>query len=141
LLPGVSAVVVDGQSGAERILLVRRADSGRWTLPAGIVEPDEQPAETLIREVLEETRVTIQPERLVLLVTDPQMSYPNGDRCQFLSMTFRCSYVDGVAGVGDEESIDVRWFPLSALPTLADRQQRRITAALGPSGPTEFHLG
>ena len=41
LLPGVSAVVVDGESGAERILLVRRADSGRWSLPAGIVEPDE----------------------------------------------------------------------------------------------------
>ncbi|HET6297743.1 MAG TPA: NUDIX domain-containing protein, partial [Kribbella sp.] len=40
-LPGITGVVLDGE---ERILLVRRADDGRWSLPAGILEPGEEPA-------------------------------------------------------------------------------------------------
>lgn len=138
LLPGVSAVVLDGESGAARVLLGRRSDDGRWALPSGIVEPGEQPADSLAREVLEETRVRVRVDRLVLVTTEPEITYPNGDRCQFISMTFRCSYLGGTARVGDEESTDVRWFHLSALPDLAPRHQRRIGCALRPPGPTEF---
>ncbi len=138
LLPGVSAVVVDEEPNRPRMLLVRRTDTGRWSLPAGIVEPGEQPADTVIREVLEETHVRIRVERLVLLSTDPEITYPNGDRCQFISMTFRCGYLDGEAVVGDEESTDVRWFPLAALPDLPRRESRRVECALSPAGPTQF---
>jgi 8-oxo-dGTP diphosphatase len=138
LLPGVSGVVVDERDGTQRILLVKRADDGRWSLPAGIVEPGEQPADTITREILEEACVTVSAERLVLLSMDPEMTYPNGDRCQFISMTFRCGYVGGVAGVGDEESIDVAWFPVGRLPALTPRERRRISCALAPAGPTVF---
>lgn len=138
LLPGVSAVVVDDDGRPPRILLVRRSDTGNWSLPAGIVEPGEQPADTITREVLEETCVRIRAERLVLLSADPEISYPNGDRCQFISMTFRCAYVSGEATVGDEESTEVRWFALSDLPELSERQQRRIRCALDEPGPTRF---
>ena len=58
-LPGVSAVVVRGREPAQELLLVRRSDNGRWSLPAGIVEPGEQPAGCMVREVLEETRVEV----------------------------------------------------------------------------------
>jgi 8-oxo-dGTP diphosphatase len=138
LLPGVSAVVVDGAAGAERVLLVRRSDSGSWSLPAGIVEPGEQPADTVAREVLEETCVRVRPERLALLSVDPEQTYANGDRCQYVSMTFRCGYLDGTAQVGDEESTEVGWFALSDLPVLSERDQRRLQAGLEPSGDTEF---
>jgi ADP-ribose pyrophosphatase YjhB (NUDIX family) len=137
-LPGVSGVVLDGPAGQERLLLVRRADTGRWTLPAGIVEPGEQPADTLVREVLEETRVRIRVERLALLTVDDELTYPNGDRCQFLSMAFRCRYVDGEAQVGDEESTDVAWFDLAALPEISPREQRRLTVAMSPDVATVF---
>jgi ADP-ribose pyrophosphatase YjhB (NUDIX family) len=139
LLPGVSGVVVEGEGDSARLLLVRRSDNGLWSLPAGIVEPGEQPADTIIREVLEETCVRIRPERLVLLSVDPEITYPNGDRCQFVSMTFRCAYLGGIARVGDEESTAVEWFGLKELPKLSERQQRRLTAALAPAGPTEFY--
>ena len=133
LLPGVSAVVIrdDLEPGRVHLLLTRRSDTGRWSLPAGIVEPFEQPAASILRELEEETRITAEVERLALLRTDPDVVYPNGDRCQFVAMCFRCRYVSGEAQVGDEESTEVAWFAADELPDeLSDIQQRRIRCAL-----------
>jgi 8-oxo-dGTP pyrophosphatase MutT (NUDIX family) len=132
LLPGVSAVVLrdDLEPARLHVLLTRRSDTGRWSLPAGIVEPFEQPAAAMLRELLEETRVTAEVERLALLRTDPDVVYPNGDICQFVAMCFRCRYVSGEAQVGDEESTEVAWFPADELPELSNIQRRRISCAL-----------
>jgi len=128
LLPGVSAVVLRND---HHVLLTQRSDTGRWSLPAGIVEPGEQPGTAMLRELVEETRVVAEIERLALLTTDPVQFYPNGDQCQFVSMCFRCRYVSGEAQVGDEESTDVAWFPISGLPgDLSAIQRRRIDCAL-----------
>jgi 8-oxo-dGTP pyrophosphatase MutT (NUDIX family) len=142
LLPGVSGVVLDGSAGAESVLLVRRSDNGLWSLPAGIVEPGEQPADCLLRELWEEARIRARPDRLALLTADPEISYPNGDRCQFISMTFRCSYESGTATVGDEESTDVAWFPVDGLPAdLNPLARRRISVALPAQGACVFDVG
>lgn len=139
LLPGVSGVVLRGDPGREQVLLVQRADTGRWSVPAGIVEPDEQPADCLVRELWEETRVRVHVERLVSLVADAEITYPNGDRCQYISMTFRCRYRAGEAVVGDEESLAVGWFDLAALPAdLTERVRDRIEAALAPDPACAF---
>jgi 8-oxo-dGTP pyrophosphatase MutT (NUDIX family) len=143
LLPGVSAVVLrtDLEPGRVHLLLTRRSDTGRWSLPAGIVEPFEQPATAMLRELLEETRITAEVERLALLRTDPDVIYPNGDRCQFVAMCFRCRYVSGEAQVGDEESTDVEWFPADDLPEeLTDIQRRRIRCALDDRDDCVFDL-
>ena len=143
LLPGVSAVVVrdDLEPGRVHLLLTRRSDTGRWSLPAGIVEPFEQPAAAMLRELAEETRITAEVERLALLRTDPDVVYPNGDRCQFIAMCFRCRYVSGEAQVGDEESTEVAWFAADELPDdLTDIQQRRIRCALEDRNDCVFDL-
>lgn len=54
MLPSASAVVVDD---AGRVLLGRRADTGKWSLPMGAIDPGEQPADAAVREVYEETGV------------------------------------------------------------------------------------
>lgn len=142
LLPGVSAVVVRTNLGGpdqRHILLTKRSDNGRWSLPAGIVEPDEQPAATLVRELVEETRVDIEVTRLALVSMDPDLTYPNGDVCQFLSLTFHCRYLDGEAQVGDDESTEVRWFAIDDLPAgLSERQLRRISCGLAEQGECVF---
>ncbi|MFP5283544.1 MAG: NUDIX hydrolase [Actinomycetes bacterium] len=137
-LPGVSGVVVREVAGHPQVLLERRADSGEWTLPSGIVEPFEQPADGLAREVAEETGVEVRVDRLALLVTDPELQYPNGDRCCYVSMTFRCTYLAGDAAVADEESSEVGWFGLDALPPLSARMRRRLQVGLPAAGETVF---
>jgi 8-oxo-dGTP diphosphatase len=127
LLPGVSAVL---QDDAGRILLTRRADNGRWSLPAGAVDPGEQPADAVLREVLEETGVHAEIERLAGVATHPVV-YPNGDACEYLNVWFRCRALPGTARVADDESLAVEWFAPDALPTLDDWSMLRIRTALG----------
>lgn len=130
-LTGITGVVLDGD---DQVLLVRRADDGRWALPAGILEPGEQPAIGLVREIQEETAVETEIVRLVSIDTLPPSSYPNGDQVQYLDLCFRCRPLRGDARVNDDESLEVAWFPLTALPTdLAPREHTCITNALKPT--------
>jgi 8-oxo-dGTP pyrophosphatase MutT (NUDIX family) len=134
-LPGVSAVVFDGEG---RVLLGKRADTGRWTIIGGIPEPGEQPAAAAVREVEEETAVECVAERVVLVQALPDpVTYPSGDICQFMDITFRCRAVGGEARVNDEESLDVGWFSLDALPSLEEFAVSRIKLAKG-DGPAWF---
>jgi 8-oxo-dGTP pyrophosphatase MutT (NUDIX family) len=128
-LPGVSAVVVDD---AGRVLLGRRSDNGRWAVVSGILEPGEQPAIAAAREVLEETGVTVEVDGLAAAATDDHVVvYANGDRAQYLDLTFACRPVAGVAHVADDESTDVGWFSPDALPEpLVDSSRDRIARAL-----------
>jgi 8-oxo-dGTP pyrophosphatase MutT (NUDIX family) len=138
----VSAVVVRTDlPGGTQLLLVKRSDTGLWSLPSGIVEPSEQPAASMLRELYEETRVIASVERLALLTTDPDVTYPNGDTCQYVAMCFRCRYVGGEAQVGDEESVEVGWFPADELPEdLNEIQRRRIRCALEDRADCVFDL-
>ncbi|MCZ7461753.1 NUDIX hydrolase [Streptomyces sp. WMMC940] len=134
-LPGVSAVVFDDDG---RVLLGKRADTGKWSIIGGIPEPGEQPATAAVREVYEETAVRCVPERIVLVQTFARpVTYPNGDRCQFMDVCLRCRAVGGEARVNDEESLEVGWFPVDALPELEEFALFRIKQAL-TDGPTWF---
>jgi 8-oxo-dGTP pyrophosphatase MutT (NUDIX family) len=112
------AVVIDGEG---RILLGRRADSGAWALPGGIIEPGEEPADAAARECFEETGVVVVPEAVSSLSVSPAKAFANGDQVQCLEIAFRCRPVGGEARVNDDESLEVAWFPLSALPEVSER--------------------
>ncbi|MER7620961.1 NUDIX domain-containing protein [Streptomyces sp. NPDC126503] len=134
-LPGVTAVVLDDRG---RVLLGRRADNGMWALVGGIVEPGEQPADCAVREVYEETAVHCVPERIVLVETlRKPVVYENGDICQYMDVTFRCRAVGGEARVNDEESTEVGWFDVDALPEMKRFSHHRIEKALADE-PTWF---
>ncbi|MGW4750088.1 NUDIX hydrolase [Streptomyces sp. NPDC004290] len=134
-LPGVSAVVFDDRG---RVLLGKRADNGSWALVGGIVDPGEQPADAVVREVYEETAVRCVPERILLVETlRKPVVYANGDICQYLDVAFRCRAVGGEARVNDDESTEVGWFEVDALPEMKHFSYLRIEKALADE-PTWF---
>jgi 8-oxo-dGTP pyrophosphatase MutT (NUDIX family) len=133
-LPGVSAVVFDDEG---RVLLGQRADNRQWAVLAGIPDPGEQPAACAVREVYEETAVRCEVERIVSVYATKPVVFDNDDVCQFMDITFRCRAVGGMARVNDDESLQVGWFEVDALPVLNEHSQFRIKQALS-DGPTWF---
>jgi len=134
-IPGACAVVFDD---AGRVLLGQRADNGRWGLITGILEPGEEPAQGLLREVLEETGVVAAAERLVSVDVAGPTTYPNGDICHFLTLVFRCRYISGEARVNDDESLAVGWFRPEEFPELMPGHLESIDDARDPGGATRF---
>jgi 8-oxo-dGTP diphosphatase len=130
LLPGACAVVRDDRG---RILMLRRGDSGRWGLPAGMIEPGEQPADAVLREIYEETGIVAEIERLAGVAMHKAV-YPNGDHCEYLSIWFRCRAVGGHPRPDGDESLEVAWFTPDALPDLDDLARLRIEATAAPYG-------
>lgn len=135
--PGVSAVIVDADG---RILLQQRTDNGRWGLPGGAVEYGESILEALHREVLEETGLTIDVERLVGVYSHPDhhqiITYPDGNIVHFVSTCFACRPAGGTLTLGEETS-GLAWFaPPTWPPDLMPMHRLRIDDALaGAAAP------
>ncbi|NYE35209.1 ADP-ribose pyrophosphatase YjhB (NUDIX family) [Nocardioides cavernae] len=133
-LPGVTAVVRRG----DQVLLVKRADNGAWTPVTGIPEPGEEPAVAAAREALEEAGVVVRVDRLAATGVHGEIVHANGDRATYLDLTFACTWLEGEAHVADDESSDVRWWPLSGLPPMSELMLGRIEAALADEREARF---
>ena len=68
VLPAAFAAVRNAPGG---VLLVRRIDDGNWELPGGRIEVGESAGETLVREVAEESGITIGLTGLAGVYSDP----------------------------------------------------------------------
>lgn len=106
LLPGVTAVIRDG----DRFLLGRAA-SGEWSLIGGGVEPGEQPAEAITREIFEETGAEARIRRIVGAYGGEPLTfdYPNGDRAGYVTTAYEC-HLAGPAEPDGEEIAELGWF-------------------------------
>jgi ADP-ribose pyrophosphatase YjhB (NUDIX family) len=106
---GVAALVTCG----ERVLLVRRGvipGLGRWALPAGYMDADESPEEAVIREVAEETGITVR-----LLGLAGVMPLAGWDQRRGILLLFRAEPMAGVLAAGDDASA-ARWFTRDDIP-------------------------
>lgn len=104
----VAAVVVDTDL---RVLTIRRRDTGEWQPPGGVLEPEEEIAAGLVREVREETGAEIVPVALTGL-------YKHVDR-GILALVFRC-HVAGGELRPTAEAADVCWMTLPEVDTKMD---------------------
>jgi 8-oxo-dGTP pyrophosphatase MutT (NUDIX family) len=129
LLPAVSVVIFNA---AQEVLLVQRRDNQRWELPSGLIEPGEEPAESVIREVLEETGLHVQPQRIigVWAGADHGGAFPNGDQMLSVVFVFQARILSGEPRVNDDESLQVRFFAPHALPPIHEKQRERILHTL-----------
>lgn len=88
-LVGADAAVIDAEG---RLLLIRRADDGKWAMPGGALEVGETPAEGAVREALEETGVACLATDLVG-VFDSRLCGSN-DRHHLYHFVFLCRPLD-----------------------------------------------
>jgi ADP-ribose pyrophosphatase YjhB (NUDIX family) len=124
LVPAASAIVID-QDG--RILLHRRNDNELWSIPGGAMEVGERIADTAIREVEEETRLEVKPERVVGIYSNPQhvVEYADGEVRQQFSVCFACRVVGGDLAVSDE-SLEVGFFTPEQIEGMPMHQSIRL---------------
>ena len=112
VIAAVSAVVTDATG---RYLLVRRShepEAGRWALPGGRVEPGEPLVDAVVREVLEETGLTVRPGREVGVV---RRAAPGGGTYEI--HCFIAEHLGGEAVAGSDAS-SLRWVAPRDLPAL-----------------------
>jgi 8-oxo-dGTP diphosphatase len=93
----VAAAVVDDDG---RVLATRRADNDQWEPPGGVLELEETVEDGVRREVLEETGLVVEVERLTGV-------YKNMTR-GIVALVFRCRVAGGALGLSDEVR-ECRW--------------------------------
>jgi 8-oxo-dGTP diphosphatase len=119
----VAAAAVVEREG--QVLLVRRTmtpGQGKWTIPGGFVEFDEDPREAVVREVWEETGYPVEVVRLLDVIFGRE--HERG-------ASLLIAYVTRLLGdvptrEADEKEVDaVGFFPLDCLPPIAFRATER----------------
>ena len=92
-----------------------------WGLPGGDIKFGEDPAEAVRRELREETGLSVQATRLLLM--------ENSKEIRKVTLTYLCSGVSGMFIPSDEVSA-IRYFDMDALPELSREQQTTIEKCL-----------
>ncbi len=114
-----AGAVLDGRG---RVLLIRRRIPpfrGQWALPAGYQEIDEDPRDTALREVREETGIEAEVVRLfdvVWVADDPRKPAD--------VIVYLCRPLGGELRAASDAD-DARWFPLDDLPGEVGFDNRR----------------
>lgn len=124
LVPAASAVVVDD---AGRILLHKRTDNEYWSIPGGAMTPGESIAETVVREVREETGIEAQVEKILGVYSNPRhvSVYDDGEVRQQFSVCFLCRAAGGEPRTSDESS-EVRFVDLAETEALSIHPSIRL---------------
>jgi ADP-ribose pyrophosphatase YjhB (NUDIX family) len=109
----VGAIVVDERG---RLLLIKRGHepgAGRWSVPGGRIEPGETDDEALVRELREETGLTVEPGRLV-----GSVRRPSGEGSVLDIRDYAATVIGGTLIAGDDAA-DARWVNAADLADLA----------------------
>lgn len=117
LMVGVR-VVIEDENG--RVLILKRADTGTWGLPAGSMELGESILDTIRREALEETNIEIADVTIFGLSSRPEVerfTYPNGHQVQSVVILALAHLPKGaIVRCNDGEAVELRFMSPDAVP-------------------------
>ena len=132
------AAFVDGQ-----VLLVREISDGKWTLPGGWADVNQSAAESVIREIAEESGFEARALKLAAVHDYQKSGHPPRNIDSIYKMFFICEITGGCARPSDETS-EVAFFARDALPplslgrTTARQIDRMFHHAAHPDLATDF---
>jgi 8-oxo-dGTP diphosphatase len=98
-----------------KVLLGKReagAEKGSWCVPGGAIDLYEGPTAGAIREVMEETKMTIDTPRLIAVMNDADKE--NGSH--WITLHFVANWVSGSAKDNPGEIGNWTWFTYEKLP-------------------------
>ena len=124
--PAAAVALIDN----DKLLMLKRKDNKKWTLPGGTLDFGESLTECAVREVMEETGLDISIKDVVGTYTDGdiRIEYSDGE----VRQEFTIVYLGEIAGgsvVLDDESSEYKWIKLEKVQNLemAESQKRRIS--------------
>ena len=126
-----------------RLLLERRRDAPLWSLIGGAVEEDESLGEALVREVHEETGLSVESYDLFGTFSDPSriVSYPGGNIHRVITIAYLVR-VDGFGSLrASDESEALRFFNRDELLRLdlPSTQRHIVELFVAPWSPPHLH--
>ena len=94
LMVGAAVLIVDEEN---RLLLMKRSDSGCWGPPGGAVEPGEVVEIAARREAWEETGLDVREMEMFGVFSGPELyyKYPNGDEVHNVTIVYLSRDVSG----------------------------------------------
>lgn len=109
LLPAVSAVI---RNNVGEVLLALSQGDDEWSLIGGGLEPGEEPASAILREIREELGIEAEVSQIVGVYGGEDMfiTYPNGDRCAYVTTAYACQLVSEKLTIDEDELREVAWF-------------------------------
>ena len=127
-----------------RVLLARLV-SNTWTLPGGKVEHAEDPFDTVIREVAEETGCDAMVERLLgvdsRIIPAAERAIPGGAEHQNVGVFYRVRITGGqLRPEPDGDIVEVAWTPIANVARLRRSSLVDIGLALAETVPAEGHV-
>ena len=115
---GVTALIINEK---EEVLLEKRSDNSLFSLPGGALDRDETIYEGRLREIKEETGLTLEEGTLFQIISPNRnkVTYPNGDITDYTNFIFLFKVQSKDCPLNrehDKESLYLKFYPIDDLP-------------------------
>lgn len=125
----VDCAVFAKEDGETKVLLIERKNEpckGMWALPGGFMNIDESAEEAAVRELQEETGISVKE----VAQTGTYSRVDRDPRERVVTIAFY-AVIDKVCKVvGQDDAKQARWFPIDNLPELAFDHSEILTDAI-----------